>query len=125
MKMTLNKRKCQIGTLLTKSCMFCTLPRQEVETGVAEEEEEAAGAVVVVVVVVVVEVEGAGVAEKMAGVAEMMEEEEVGEDMEVAAEVVLEVTEEVHYRRTSLGSLQQVEKILLQSKLSPLLQACK
>ena len=72
------------------------------ETGAIKEE---------VVVIGVVEVE-AGAAEKMvAGVAEMMEEEEGGVTEVVGAEVVMEegeVREEVHHDKRSLESHQQV-----------------
>ena len=86
-----------------------------VETGEIEEEVEVIAGAVVVEVEVVVAV-GTGVAEKMAGVAEMREgEEEDDTEAEVAvaavaavAGVVMEVREEVHRDKMSLESLQLV-----------------
>lgn len=81
------------------------------ETGAIEEE-----VVVIVGAVAVVAAAGTGVAEKMAGVAEMREGEEE-DDTEVAvavvavaaaAGVVMEVTEEVQEDKMSLKSLQLV-----------------
>ena len=68
------------------------------ETGAAEE-----------VVAIGAVVEEAGVAEKMAGVAEMKEEDLVEEDMVTEVDME-EVIEEVHHGRRSLENLQQVRK---------------